>query len=173
MLPAEKFSRPLRGRAVLGEHAGLEAGGIGRMRRSDARYEWRGGRAVSRKLGQERQRESPPTGWPTDGHHSWRNGYGERSCSTVALSMKRPRPRPKKAHSFTNSSTRISRCPCRTYQSLFPSTPMRRASSVTLMPLPLRFDSIRAATSRLPAIGIGRNSQGLGESLLGQVSLRP
>lgn len=173
MLPAEKFSRPLCGRSVLGEHAGSEAGGADRMWRSGARNERHGGGEVSRKLGQGRRRESPPTGWPTDRHHSWRNGYGERSCSTVALSMKRPRQRSKKAHSFTNSSTRISRCPCRTYQSLFPSTPMRRASSVTLMPLPLRFDSIRAATSRLPAIGIGRNSQGLGESLLGQVSLRP
>lgn len=35
------------------------------MRRSGVQNEWRGGRAVSRKLGQERQRESPPTGWPT------------------------------------------------------------------------------------------------------------
>ena len=62
MFPAEKFSRPLRGRAVLGEHAGLEAGGTGRMRRSAMRDEGQRRRAASGKPGQERQRESPPTG---------------------------------------------------------------------------------------------------------------
>ena len=66
MLPAEKFSRPLRERAVLGEHAGLEAGGAGRMRRLlTMRDEGRSWKAPFRKLGQEGQRESPPTGWST------------------------------------------------------------------------------------------------------------
>lgn len=65
MLPAEKFSRPLRGRAVLGEHAGLEAGGADRMRRSAMRDEGQRRRAASRRLGRERQRENPSTGWPT------------------------------------------------------------------------------------------------------------
>lgn len=60
----------------------------------------------------------------------------------MALSMKQPSPRLKKAHSLTNSSTRISRCPCRTYQSRFPSTPIRRASSAVLIPCVLRACSI-------------------------------
>lgn len=65
------------------------------------------------------------------------------TCSRVT---KRPGPKSKKTQSFKNSSTRISRWLLRMYQRRFLSTPIRRASSATLMPRSTRDCSITLTT---------------------------
>lgn len=75
----EKFSRPLRARAVLGEPAGLEAGGVSRMRRSGVQDEQWGSRRASESRGREAKKK--PADRIADGQASLLTAWTRRAQS--------------------------------------------------------------------------------------------